>query len=142
MELHSDEGTQRLELPVSRTTLKSCGGVPREISEKSNGVSRWLELWRTSNRERRTLSVQEVADGHWVRAVSHVGRLEHLLGMVLRLDAHVLLTERLCVLLDVCVFLRVVRFEGHGDVAMLLTYQLLRQRHLLELHLVNAGNGG
>jgi hypothetical protein len=25
-----------LELPVSRTTLKSWGGVPREISEKSD----------------------------------------------------------------------------------------------------------
>lgn len=35
MELQSVEGTQRLELPVSRMTLKSWGGVPREISEKS-----------------------------------------------------------------------------------------------------------
>lgn len=35
MELHCEEGTQRLELPVSRTTLNDWGGVPREISEKS-----------------------------------------------------------------------------------------------------------
>lgn len=35
MELHSDEGTHKLELPVSRTTLNVCGGVPMEISEKS-----------------------------------------------------------------------------------------------------------
>lgn len=35
MELHSDDGTQRFELPVSRTTLNACGGVPIAISEKS-----------------------------------------------------------------------------------------------------------
>lgn len=35
MELHSDDGTHRLELPVSRTTLNVCGGVPMVISEKS-----------------------------------------------------------------------------------------------------------
>jgi hypothetical protein len=35
MLLHSTEGTQRLELPVSRTTLKVWGGVPMVISEKS-----------------------------------------------------------------------------------------------------------
>ena len=29
MEVHFDDGTQRLELPVSRTTLNSWGGVPR-----------------------------------------------------------------------------------------------------------------
>lgn len=34
MELHSIEGTQRLEDPVSRMTLKFCGGVPRETSAK------------------------------------------------------------------------------------------------------------
>jgi hypothetical protein len=32
---HCWEGTQRLELPVSRTTLKLWGGVPMVISEKS-----------------------------------------------------------------------------------------------------------
>jgi len=35
MEPHLEEGTQRLELPVSRTTLNSCGGVPIVMSEKS-----------------------------------------------------------------------------------------------------------
>lgn len=35
MEPHSEEGTHKLELPVSRTTLKVCGGVPTVISEKS-----------------------------------------------------------------------------------------------------------
>lgn len=35
MEPHSDDGTQRLELPVSRTTLKVWGGVPMVISAKS-----------------------------------------------------------------------------------------------------------
>jgi len=35
MEPHSEPGTHKLELPVSRTTLKDCGGVPRVISEKS-----------------------------------------------------------------------------------------------------------
>jgi hypothetical protein len=35
MEPHSELGTHRLELPVSRTTLKVCGGVPMVISEKS-----------------------------------------------------------------------------------------------------------
>jgi hypothetical protein len=32
IELHFEEGIQRLELPVSRMTLKSWGGVPRLIS--------------------------------------------------------------------------------------------------------------
>lgn len=44
MELHSEEGTQRLELPVSRMTLKSWGGVPRETSEKSRCCQKQLVL--------------------------------------------------------------------------------------------------
>lgn len=43
MEPHWEEGTQRLELPVSRTTLKVWGGVPRVISEKS--TRRQLVCW-------------------------------------------------------------------------------------------------
>lgn len=35
MEPHSEEGTHKLELPVSRTTLKLWGGVPIVMSEKS-----------------------------------------------------------------------------------------------------------
>ena len=35
MEPQSVDGTHRLELPVSSTTLKLWGGVPMEISEKS-----------------------------------------------------------------------------------------------------------
>lgn len=35
MDPHSDDGTQRFELPVSRTTLKVWAGVPILISEKS-----------------------------------------------------------------------------------------------------------
>lgn len=35
MLLQDCEGTQRLELPVSRTTLKVWGGEPMVISEKS-----------------------------------------------------------------------------------------------------------
>lgn len=36
MEPHDFDGTQRLELPVSRTTLKGWPGVPISISEKSD----------------------------------------------------------------------------------------------------------
>lgn len=56
-------------------------------------------------RLRLTLRVEEVADGYWMGAIGNVGRLEHLLSVGLRLDAHVLLAEGFCVLLDVCVFL-------------------------------------
>lgn len=38
MEVHLDEGTQRLELPVSRMTLNSWGGFPTLMSEKSRAV--------------------------------------------------------------------------------------------------------
>lgn len=50
---HWDEGTHKLELPVSRTTLKVCGGVPMVISEKSTVVSKRLRaLMRLSYIER------------------------------------------------------------------------------------------
>lgn len=35
MDPHSDEGTHKFELPVSRTTLNFWGGVPISISLKS-----------------------------------------------------------------------------------------------------------
>lgn len=54
---------------------------------------------------KRTLGVQEVADGHWVAAVGDVGRFEDLLHVRLRLDAHVLLAKRSSLLLDVGVLL-------------------------------------
>lgn len=57
MEPHSDDGTHRLELPVSRTTLKTWGGVPTEISEKSgsllaNDVERIIEVDAYTERSR------------------------------------------------------------------------------------------
>jgi hypothetical protein len=54
----------------------------------------------------RTLCVQEVGYGHRMRAISDVGRLEDLLEMRLGFDAHVLLPESLCLLLEVGVLLR------------------------------------
>ena len=100
--MHSDEGTHKLELPVSRTTLKVCGGVPREISEKSsvdeqlsqNAAERMLST-------ERTLRIQEVADRHRVGAVGNVWRLEDLLYMRFGLQTHVLLAERSDLLLDI-----------------------------------------
>jgi len=56
MEPHSVDGTQRLELPVSRTTLKSCGGVPMAISEKSRQqVSHYAHQHQHG----------ELCDSHW-----------------------------------------------------------------------------
>jgi hypothetical protein len=57
----------------------------------------------------RTLGVQEVGNGHEMCAISDVGSFEDLLGMCLGLNAHVLLTERLRMFLDVCVLLETVR---------------------------------
>lgn len=45
MELHLDDGTQRLELPVSRITLKVWGGVPTLISEKSAAAAVRRNEW-------------------------------------------------------------------------------------------------
>ena len=64
---------------------------------------------------RHTLGIQEVADRHWVGAVSDVRRFEDLLGMCLRIEAHVLLAEGLCVLLDVCVLLQAVSTSFIGS---------------------------
>lgn len=54
-----------------------------------------------------TLSVQEVADSDGVASLSvHRGLLEHLIDVLLGANAHVLLTESLDVLADVCALLR------------------------------------
>lgn len=60
IELQSDPGTHRLELPVSSTTLKVWGGVPMLISEKSDPYG--LAVSKRVRGEGRllTLSVQEV----------------------------------------------------------------------------------
>ena len=60
-----------------------------------------------------------------MRSVCNVGRFEDLLSLCLRIDAHVLLAEGLCVLLDVCVFLETVRLCRHRKAAVLWTHQLL-----------------
>lgn len=101
MEPHSDDGTHKLELPVSRTTLKVCGGVPMVISEKSTIMVKWI---RTSIADGLTLSIQEVAHGDSVvRAVLVDGSLlEHLIGVRLGSDAHVLLAKVLDMSVDVC----------------------------------------
>ena len=77
-----------------------------------------------------------------MRAISYVRRLKHVLGVSLRSDAHVFLAQRLCMLLDVGIFLKAIRLCHRRRAEILMTYQLLRQRHLLKLHLVDAGNGG
>lgn len=70
-----------------------------------------------------TLSVQEIADWNWVSSLigMNTGLLEHLIDMALRSDAHILLSEVLDVGVDV----------GAS--------KLLRQRDLLQRHLVDAG---
>ena len=66
MDPQSVDGIHRLELPVSRTTLNSWGGVPIEMSEKSSEVSLCLLVIGS---ERLTLCVEEVADSDWVTAL-------------------------------------------------------------------------
>jgi hypothetical protein len=71
-----------------------------------------------------TLSVQEVANGDTVIAlvVMDGGIFEHFIDVRLRSNAHVLLAEMLDMSVDVS------------------TSELLRQRHLLQRHLVDAGD--
>lgn len=99
IELHSDEGTHRLELPVSRTTLKVWGGVPREISEKSvESQSEGVLSWWESSRMMLTLSVHEVVDQHIMTTAGlHRGVLEALSWAI----AHVLLAQSLNMGVDV-----------------------------------------
>ena len=132
---HDCEGTQRLELPVSRMTLKSWGGLPMEISEKSGGEMGgqyvdgldWIG-WRAGQAGRQagrlTLGVHEVADGDGVVLGGiDLGRLEHGVDMADGPSAHVLLAQAAH-----------LRVDGDG-------LELVGQRHLLELHLVDGGLG-
>ena len=62
---HSELGTQRLELPVSRTTLNSWGGVPRAIVLKSaEKVSYDIS---DQTRYQHTLRVEEILNRDWVQ---------------------------------------------------------------------------
>ena len=66
-----------------------------------------------AKRAERTLSVEEVADGHWMCAVGDIRRLEDLLDVRLRLDAHILLAKSLHLLLEVGVLLERCQRELH-----------------------------
>jgi hypothetical protein len=92
----------------------------------------------------RTLSVHEVGDGNGVVLISaNRGRLEHGIGMTAWAGAHVLLTESTHLDIDGVGLLW--RKSSVTIVAWHLawrTNQLLRQRDLLELHLVDAGLSG
>lgn len=72
---------------------------------------------------------------------------EHLLAVSLRSDAHVLLAQRLHVRSNVGMLLEswlIIRPQLYSTLIYRenVTYQLLRQRDLLKLHLMDAGRGG
>ena len=72
-----------------------------------------------------TLSVHEVRHGDKMIAIGvHRGVLEHLIGVSIRSDTHILLAEMLDVGIDV----------GAS--------KLLMKRNLLEWHAMDAGRGG
>lgn len=107
IELHSDDGTHRLELPVSRTTLKVWGGVPREISEKSersDPMVHFLMAWLKG--EMLTLSVQEVVNQD---VMASRGLHGSVLEVLVRAVTHVLLAQGLHLGVDVVVVLDTVR---------------------------------
>lgn len=115
----------------------------------ATGVQNDLELLRRSadGDLREVLSVEEVADGDGVAALLRLdgGLLEHLIGVALGADAHVLLAERVHVIANVGILLLmcqllipVATIDGSRDRA----YKLLGQRDLLQRHLVHAGGGG
>lgn len=69
------------------------------ISEKSADMSASCSPWRREMR--RTLSVHEVADGNRVAALGLGGlAVEHVVGMAVGADTHVLLAELLDLALD------------------------------------------
>lgn len=67
----------------------------------------------------------------------HGGLLEHLVHVLLGANAHVLLTESLDVLADVCALLWWLLVDDRSRMEHDATHELLRERNLLELHLVN-----
>ena len=97
-----------------------------------------------------TLSIQEVADGDVMGLASFGldgGVLEHLVDMAAGAQPHILLTESLDMLVDVCVLLFACElhrspFGVLPGARVAMTYKLIRKRHLLQLHLVNAGLSG
>lgn len=108
MELQPEDGTQRLELPVSMTTLNVWGGEPRAISEKSIMSVSSLSTPAPSQ-DGHTLRVQVVANRYWMRPVALVRTdrsiAEHFVNVLGGTNAHILLSERLDMLIDVCILL-------------------------------------
>jgi hypothetical protein len=92
-----------------------------------------------------TLSIQEVADWHWMASIAFEGGvLKHrILVVALRTNTHILLTQMPRHLVDVDIFLKPYVSDGWTQQANG-TYQLFRQWDLLELHGVHTrrGSGG
>lgn len=89
---------------------------------RAASVQNDLELLRRSadGNLREVLSVQEVADGNGVALLRlDRGVLEHLVGVALRADAHVLLAERLHVIANVGVLLFVCQWLMHNVAALM-----------------------
>jgi hypothetical protein len=94
------------------------------------------------DRRQLTLSVEEVADGDWVAALGVERRLaEHLVDVLLGTNTHVLLTESLHLLANAVLLLCKVSVCSSPGNTLMDTHELLRKRHLLELHLVDSGRG-
>lgn len=89
-----------------------------------------------------TLCVEEVVDQDWVTSLCVYGLLaEHLFGLLLRTNAHVLLAESCHLIANAVLVLRRLSVHVHRHCTLMATHELLRQRHLLELHLVDSGRG-
>jgi hypothetical protein len=112
MEPHSEDGTHKLELPVSRTTLKVCGGVPIVISEKSvkEKMSAFWPPWHHESicREmRRTLGVQKVIDQHVMAAVWLDGGILERVLIIRRSDTQILLAQGAHMLINAAFLLHI-----------------------------------